>query len=219
MSHFEAVAWLAVICIAAYLIGSINIAIIVSRLKGDDIRKHGSGNAGMTNMLRTYGVVPAVITAVGDFAKAVLAVYLARFFGGMIDVPWDIGYIAGVAGYLAGVFVILGHMFPVYFKFKGGKGAMSTLGVVLSVNPIVFLLIVASTLPLILITRVISIASITGAILFTTLTCTWAFIYTDFPWFYCICAVVIGCMILVMHRENIVRLYHGQENGFGNKKQ
>ena len=201
------------ICIAAYLIGSVNFAIIVSRIgfKGDDIRKHGSGNAGMTNMLRTYGKLPAIITAAGDFGKAVLAVILARILGDIAEIYLD-------AGYLAGVFVTLGHMFPLYFRFRGGKGVMSGLGVIFSVNPIIFLMVVLSAVPLVFITKIISIASISGALTNAIITAAWAILFSNNPWFYTICAIIIGAMIWIGHRENIVRLYNGTENRLGKKK-
>ena len=207
------------ICVVAYLIGSVNFAIIVSRIIGrDDIRKHGSGSAGMTNMLRTYGTWPAVITAVGDFGKTVLAVVVARVVIGEVGIDLDVGYIAGV-------FVIVGHMFPLYFRFKGGKGVMSALGVLFSVNPVIFLIVALSAVPLVFITRIVSIASISGALTNAVVTAAWVFLSTESPllrtinpWVYTICAVVIGALIWIGHRENIVRLYNGTENRLGKMK-
>lgn len=208
--------WLgiAAICIIAYLLGSFNFAIILSKIFAkDDIRKHGSGNAGMTNILRTYGKWPAVFTAAGDFCKAVLAVFLGRLLN---------QYLAGLtvdAGYIAGIFVIIGHLFPLYFGFRGGKGVMAGLGVILSVNPPIFVIVLIVALPLIVITRIISIASIAGAITFVPLTCVWAHLFTEQPWYYYIAGTIIGCMILVVHRANIQRLQAGTENRLGQKKQ
>jgi len=202
------------ICVAAYLLGSVNFAIIISGIvsKGDDIRRHGSGNAGMTNMLRTYGKWPAIITAAGDFGKAVLAVVLARILGNIVELNLD-------AGYIAGVFVTLGHMFPLYFKFRGGKGVMSGLGVIFSVNWVIFLMVVISAVPLVFITRMISIASISGALTNAVITAAWAFTLSvdNHPWFYTITATIIGAMIWIGHRENIARLYKGTENRLGKR--
>jgi len=201
------------ICVAAYLLGSVNFAIIISGIvsKGDDIRRHGSGNAGMTNMLRTYGKWPAIVTAAGDFGKAVLAVVLARILGNIVELNFD-------AGYIAGVFVTLGHMFPLYFKFRGGKGVMSGLGVIFSVNWVIFIMVVISAVPIVFITRIISIASISGALTNAVITAAWAFTLSDnHPWFYVITAMVIGAMIWIGHRENIMRLYKGTENRLGKK--
>ncbi|HPV99426.1 MAG TPA: glycerol-3-phosphate acyltransferase, partial [Oscillospiraceae bacterium] len=109
---------LAAFCTAAlsYLLGSCNMAIIVSRLfRVPDIREFGSGSAGMTNMLRTYGKKLAAITFAGDFLKGSLAVFLARVIFARMGFAMDLGY-------LAGIFVVLGHIFPIFFGFHGGKG-------------------------------------------------------------------------------------------------
>ncbi|MCL2068736.1 MAG: glycerol-3-phosphate 1-O-acyltransferase PlsY [Oscillospiraceae bacterium] len=204
---------LAGICIAAYLIGSVNFAVIVSRIAAkDDIRRHGSGSAGMTNMLRTYGKGLAAVTFLGDFLKAVGAVILVRLLG--VNLP---GFEAD-AGYLAGIFVIIGHLFPLYFRFKGGKGVASSLGVIMMVNPGIFAIVLLCSLPLIFITRIISLASVSGAILFIVINCTQVFIYPGNSWYYSICAVIIGAIILYAHRENIKRLHNGTENRLGMKK-
>ena len=201
------------ICLVAYLLGSINFAIIISRLVSrDDIRKHGSGNAGMTNMLRTYGKWPAICTALGDFSKAVAAVLIARAFeGGLTEIVPDMGYIAGICA-------ILGHMFPLYFRFKGGKGVMAGLGVIAAVNPPIFFILLINVIPMIIISRIISLASISGAVLFMTLTSIWGFLYTDTPWYYCVCSFIIGGFVIFVHRENIKRLMAGTENRLGRKK-
>jgi glycerol-3-phosphate acyltransferase PlsY len=184
-------------------------------------------------MLRTYGKKPAIVTALGDFLKAFAAVMLARAFGG--GIPVDIGY-------LAGIFVIIGHLFPLYFRFKGGKGVMSTLGVIAAVDLPLFVMILACTLPLIFITRIISISSIAGAFIFVAFTCEQAFEHAfvwyseydaygglisnelvfslshNYPLYYSICAVIIGGLLIFVHRENIGRLRNGTENRFGKKK-
>ena len=111
--------------VIAYLLGSINFAIIVSKIYAhDDVRKYGSKNAGMTNILRTYGKLPAFFTLLGDFFKGVLAVVIARtIFSAM-------GVDAFDAGYAAGFFALLGHLYPVFFGFKGGKGVLTSLGII-----------------------------------------------------------------------------------------
>ena len=213
MINFEVWAKLAGICVAAYLLGSINFAIIISRIVSrDDIRLHGSGNAGMTNMLRTYGKWPAVCTALGDFSKAVAAVLISRIFDDSLS-----AFIPD-AGYIAGICVILGHMFPIYFRFKGGKGVMAGLGVIASVNPPIFIILLINVLPLIVVSRIISLASISGCILFMTITGVWAFIFTEHPVYYSLCSFIIGGLIIFVHRENIKRLMAGTENRLGKKK-
>lgn len=205
----------ALVAVAAYLLGSINTAIIVSHFwAGDDIRKHGSGNAGMTNMLRIYGKGPATLTAVGDFLKAVVAVLLGRlafWLAGLDYLPLD-------AGYLAGLFVLLGHLFPLYFHFKGGKGVMTCLGVMLVVNPIAFLIIAVVFVPLVFITKIVSLSSVLGAACYPFVT--WGvlhFIGRE-PLYDSICAAIIAVIILVMHKSNIKRLLTGTENKFGGNK-
>ena len=119
----------AITALIAYLLGSISFAIIVSKVYAhDDVRKYGSKNAGMTNILRTYGKLPAFFTLLGDFLKGVLAVVIGRWiFSAMGITAFD-------AGYVAGFFALLGHLYPVYFGFKGGKGVLTSLGIILVVN-------------------------------------------------------------------------------------
>ena len=130
---------------AGYFLGSINSAIVVSKLLyGDDIRKHGSGNAGLTNMLRTYGTKAAALTLAGDLAKTAIAVLIGCFLGGFAyvgaislsgincDVPLP---------YIAGFFAILGHILPIYYKFKGGKGVLCTAVMAMILTPIEFLIL------------------------------------------------------------------------------
>ena len=200
--------------LVGYLLGSLNAAIIVCRMLGkEDIRSFGSGNAGMTNMLRTYGKGPAALTAVIDFAKAAVAIVLARLvfahFG--LELPVDVGYIAGIAA-------MLGHIFPLYFGFKGGKGVMTALGVMLCVNPLVFLIVAGVSILIILITRYVSAGSILGSIGVPFVT--WAVLSSrgQPPLYDSLLAGVIGLLIIVMHKENIKRLLNGTENRFGQGK-
>jgi glycerol-3-phosphate acyltransferase PlsY len=206
----------ALIALISYLLGSISCAIIVSRIfAGDDVRKHGSGSAGMTNMLRTYGKGPAVLTGVGDFSKAVIAVLIGRLLfsvTGLAEVvPLD-------AGYVAGFFTLLGHLFPVYFRFKGGKGVLTTLAVMLMTDPVVFLIIAVIFVPLVFITRIVSLSSVLGAVAYPVLTWGLHVLRGREPLYDTIFAVIIALIIIVMHRANIKRLLSGTENKFGSKK-
>ena len=207
-----------VIAAASYLLGSINSAIIVSRIvAGEDIRHHGSGNAGMTNMLRTYGKMPAMFTALGDFLKAVISVVFARILFYFAGYTLDSGFPVD-AGYIAGLFVLLGHLFPAYFHFKGGKGVVTILGVMMIVNPIVFLITAVIFIPLVFITKIVSLGSVIGAVCYPVLT--W-FVLTALdrpPLYDTVCAVILAAIILLMHRGNISRLLSGTENKFGGKK-
>ena len=201
------------VALSSYLLGSVNASLVVCKITGkEDIRKFGSGNAGMTNMLRVYGKSAAVATALGDFIKAVISVVLSRYiFAWLATASIDPGYIAGF-------FVMIGHSYPLYFGFKGGKGVMCTIGTITSINLPVFAGLAAICLPLVFATRIVSLASICGAILFPIFT----FIsrhLRGLPVAYeTISAAIIGGWILWLHRSNIQRLMNGTENRFGSKK-
>ena len=148
-----------------YLLGSILFGVLISKVMyNDDVRNHGSGNAGMTNVLRTYGKLPALFTLLGDFFKGVLAVVAGRLIFSFMGVT------AFDAGYLAGFFALLGHLYPVYFGFKGGKGILTSLGIILVVNPLVFAILLIIFLPVLFVTRIVSLVSVTGAILYPFVT-------------------------------------------------
>ena len=117
------------VAVISYLIGSLNMAILISKFhKAKDIRDFGSGNAGMTNMLRTFGRRAATWTFIGDFVKGALVVFIARYIGNEYGIGFDVAYIASI-------FVIVGHIYPIYFKFKGGKGISTALGAMFVLNP------------------------------------------------------------------------------------
>lgn len=207
----------ALAALMAYLIGSVSFAIIVSRLGAqDDVRNYGSGNAGMTNILRNYGKKMAAFTAIGDFGKALVAVALGRMIFRLFGVP------AFDGGYIAGFFAILGHLFPVYFGFRGGKGVLTSLGVVVMLNPLVALICLIPLLPTVFITKIVSLTVCIGYIVFPIVTLvvdTFVRRLTPgaraFDFVFVLCIAFLG---VVMHRENIVRLLRGQEYRFGQKK-
>lgn len=202
--------------VLAYLIGSINFAIIVSKLFAQkDIRDYGSGNAGMTNVLRTFGKLPAVITTVGDFCKGIIAVLLGhliiQFIGGATQVFY--------ADYLMALLALLGHCFPVFYGFKGGKGILVSAGIILILNPIVFLVILAVFGIVVAISKIVSLASISAAVAFPIATLIHGLIVrSDVVWFDTLSALLIGGIVVFMHRSNIKRLLNGTENKFGKKK-
>ena len=201
------------VAVLSYLLGSLNFAIIISGMyaKGD-IRQHGSGNAGMTNILRTYGKGPAIGTAAGDFLKGVLAVTVARFIFARCGITvLDVGYVAGL-------FVLFGHLFPLYFGFKGGKGVMTMLGVIFVINPLVFLVLCVLFVPVVFISKIVSLASILGAVIYPVLTWLSLWMKGNKPVFETVCAALVAAIILFMHRENIKRLLNGTENRFGSAK-
>jgi acyl phosphate:glycerol-3-phosphate acyltransferase len=200
------IAWMTTILIG-YLLGSVNSAILVTRLlKKEDIRLKGSKNAGMTNVLRVYGRMAALLTFLGDGFKAVLAVLLSRWIFTLLSIE-----LAVDPGYVAGLFVILGHIFPLYFKFKGGKGVMPAFAVILLVNPIVFIVLLAVAVIVFLVTRTMSRVSLISALLFPVLTglCSW-FWQSNF-WYETLLAVAYSLLVMVAHRENIRRLHDRTE--------
>lgn len=201
------------VAVFSYLLGSINFAIIISRtLKHEDIRDHGSGNAGMTNMLRVYGKSYGAVTAVLDFLRAILAITLSRLLFNRFNIEFV------DAGYIAGLFVMLGQIYPLFFGFRGGKGVMTSLGVMLVLNPIVFLIIVVVFVPIVFITRIVSIASVLGAVAYPIVTFIFSKLYGSNAVSNTCFSIIYSAIILFMHRENIKRLLNGTENKFGQKK-
>ena len=179
---------------AAYLLGSVSFAVVVSKgLYHQDVRQFGSGNAGMTNILRTYGKKAAALTLAGDFLK-------------------------GVAAVLIGLFAILGHLYPVYFGFRGGKGILTSIGIIAVINPLVFLGLLIIGLPLIFWTKIVSIGSLAGAVCYPLLTLLLDFFQGSVSWLDFSFSVVIALLVIWMHRANIKRLLNGTENRFGSKK-
>ncbi len=192
--------------LVGYLLGSVSFAVIVSRIYAkDDVRNHGSHNAGMTNVLRVYGVGPAACTLLGDFGKGILAVILGR-------VIFSAFGIAGMdAGYIAGLGALFGHLFPLWFGFKGGKGVLTSIGILLAVNPLVMVILLAIMLPFVFIVRIVSLASITGAAIYPLLTYMVRVFQHQPPLWDTVFAVIFAAMVIWMHRSNIVRLLNGTE--------
>ncbi len=188
--------------IVPYLIGSINPAILLSKaIYHDDIRTHGSGNAGTTNMLRTFGVKAAVITLLLDFGKAAVATLLGRLFFG----------ITGQA--IAGFFVGFGHMFPLYYRFRGGKGVACFGIVALVIHPIAFLIILGTFLVVLIGTRYVSLASVMAALIYP-MAFRWAAIIAGTQLTNganMLMAFLAACFVIFMHRENLKRLWSREE--------
>lgn len=193
--------------LCAYLLGSINSAILVSTVvAGEDIRKHGSGNAGMTNILRTYGKLPAAFTAIGDFGKGAIAVLIGRLIFHILGIENVDG------GYVAGLFAILGHLFPLYFGFKGGKGVLTSSGVVFVIHPLIFVILALIVIPTMFITRIVSLGSILAAVLFPIATFFFCGMHFGLDLLF---SILISAVVIYMHRANIKRLLNGTENRFG----
>ena len=196
-----------IIAIIAYLIGSVNFSVILSKkMAGFDVRDKGSGNAGTTNMLRSVGKKAAAITLVCDILKGVVAILLAMLMNKIF--PNSNG---ALLVQIAGVAVILGHTFPIFFKFKGGKGVATSLGVLIMSNWQIGLICLVFALILIIITQMVSVGSIAAAILYPVLT---IFIPQNYiiPGNYIIYSIVLAVIIVFNHRENVKRLLSGTEN-------
>lgn len=213
--------------VIAYLIGSLSPAIIITKIKtGQDIREMGSGNAGFTNVLRSVGVKPAVITIICDYLKGIIAVLIGWWIFSSMTITNDVSRLEYVkyGGYLAGMSVIVGHSFPIFYGFRGGKGVVTANALMIVVDYRVFLMIIATFLIIVLCSRLISLGSIACAALFPIYTCVITYFCDYLPLlgtaneirfrFVLIstgCALVIGMMIILRHHANIQRLFAGKE--------
>lgn len=197
---------------AAYLIGSISTAILVGKmLSGDDIRAHGSGNAGATNALRTYGKKAALLVLLGDVLKAVVAVGVARLIWnitGMSDATWRLML------YASTVAAVLGHNFPVYFNFHGGKGVLVSVVAVFFADWRIGLCVLIIALLIMIISKYVSLGSVLGAVADVILVA--LFHWGD--WLFLAHAIILAGLLIYMHRANIKRLLGGTENKLGKKK-
>lgn len=186
-----AIAYVTLIIIA-YFIGNISPSILLAKSKGMDIKKEGSGNAGTTNALRVMGVKAGIITLVIDILKGVATVLLAELIAGE------------ACGRYCAVAVIIGHIWPVVYKFKGGKGVATTFGALMAINPILGLLSLAVVAIFVLISKRMSVGSIAGAICFPVIC-----LFNE-PEFI-VMGTLLAIIILIKHRANIVRLLEGNE--------
>lgn len=220
-----------VTCVIAYLIGSINISIILSKsIYGEDIRTSGSGNAGATNMLRTYGKGIAVATLICDVLKGVLSVVLASWADIILNqyaknaslTPFESAYILGNLKYIAGVFVVLGHDFPIFFGFRGGKGVATSLGVAAALNWQVGLIVLGVALIIMIVSRYVSLGSICAAALYPVILFTYLLAKNNLEASsgYIVMAFILAFLLITKHHANIKKLRNGTENRlFGKKKE
>ena len=196
-----------IVTIIAYLLGSISFSVIISKkMAGFDVREKGSGNAGSTNVLRTVGKKAAILTLICDCLKGIVAILIAVLASKIVK-----GTDAGLLVQLAGVAVVIGHTFPIFFKFKGGKGVATSLGVLLIINWQIGLICLVFALTLMALTRFVSLGSVSAAILFPVLT---IFIHTHYivDGSYIIFALLLGAFVVFNHRANVKRLLEGKEN-------
>lgn len=212
--------------VAAYLIGSVNTSIILSRvLSGEDIRSSGSGNAGATNMLRTHGKKMGVITLIADILKGVLAVVLTRYIVYTV-IPNDVFSNMSLTetniylsiDYIAGLFVILGHDFPIFFGFRGGKGVATSLGVVMILDWKIGLAVAVCAIAIMAITRYVSLGSVIGGAAYVVAEIIKMCVQGEFIALQLICTVIIGGLLIAKHHANIGRLLNGTESKLGRTK-
>ena len=200
-----------VMAIIAYAIGSINFSVIISKkVAGFDVREKGSGNAGSTNMLRAVGKGAAAITLLCDILKgvvpAIIAVIIGKFTGDNVD--------ANILVQVAGIAVVIGHTFPIFFQFKGGKGVATSLGVLLITNWQIGLICLVFALLIITLTKMVSLGSITAAVLFPVLT---VFMHSEHyisksETSYFIFSIILAVIVIFNHRSNLGRILNGTEN-------
>lgn len=193
-----------VVCAAlAYLLGSLNFALIISKYRfGGDVRESGSSNAGATNMMRTYGKTAAIFTFLGDASKAALAALI----GTLINGQWG----AAVAGF----FCILGHVYPCFFGFKGGKGVVVAAITVLCMNPPVFAVLLIIFIIIVASTKYISLGSIMCMLMYPVL----LYNMGGAKDIRAVFAIATSLLIIWLHRDNMARLREGKENKFSFKK-
>lgn len=196
-----------IIIITAYLLGNISTSYIVAkRLAGVDIRTQGSGNAGSTNVLRTLGKKAGALTFIGDVLKGLIAVLIARF------IAYGVNLDDTTCAYIAVVAVVLGHNYPVFLGFKGGKGVATSLGSMLGMNPLVALLCLGFFIIIVAITKYVSLGSILGIGLSPII------MMINHNNKGVLVTLFLTISVAITHKENIKRLLNGTERKLGQKK-
>ena len=208
------------IIIVSYLLGSINTSILISKIFfHDDIRKHGSGNAGLTNTLRTYGKGAALATLLGDIFKTAIAVLIA-------GIVFGFGYAGGISVsefcYVAGLFAVVGHIFPIYYKFKGGKGVLATATMALILTPPLLLTLLVVFIIIVAISKYVSLGSVVGALFYPVS----IFVYIKLfagnnvgvPPMMALCSIMLAIIVIWCHRGNMERIANHTERKLSFKK-
>lgn len=195
--------------VIAYAIGSINFSVLISRkMAGFDVREKGSGNAGSTNVLRTVGKKAAALTLVCDILKGIVAVLVSLLIS---KIAKDCS--PAILVEIAALAVVLGHTFPIFFEFRGGKGVATSLGLILIINWKIGLICLVFALALMAITRMVSLGSISAAVLFAVLTIFIRDSYiVDFEASFMIFGILLAAFVIFNHRSNLKRIIAGTEN-------
>ncbi len=208
---------IAAIVVLAYLLGSINFAVIFSKIfMKKDVREVGSGNAGTTNVMRSAGFVPGALTFLCDALKGFVACYVGKMvFQTLSDVRGDD---LGVLGaYICGLLCMIGHVFPVFFKFKGGKGVATSVGIFSVCAPIAIVLGLAVFAVITLTTKYVSLASLSATVVVVVTSVIFRLTDGYLVW-QIVLAVCMGLVVFLKHGDNIKRLLNGTENKVGGKK-
>lgn len=200
------------VLVIGYLLGSLNTSIIVSKFYGTDVRKHGSGNAGMTNTLRTLGKTAAVLVIVGDILKGVISYLVGNIILNMVTSNVSLSFV-GIGGMLGGIAAIVGHNWPIFFGFKGGKGILTSFSVVMMMDWKLGLILLALFIVVVALTRYVSLGSILACVVFPI----GAYIKGNGIVF-TIFAAILAVLAIARHSANINRLLHGTETKIGAKK-
>ncbi|WP_038298968.1 glycerol-3-phosphate 1-O-acyltransferase PlsY [Metaclostridioides mangenotii] len=196
------------IAVIAYLLGNISTSyIIAKKFSGVDIRTQGSGNAGSTNVLRTMGKRAGAATFIGDLLKGTISVLIGQIIGNFIGVDRTI------AGYIAVIFVVVGHNWPAFLGFKGGKGVATSLGAMLAINPIIALSCLGIFIVVVAVSKYVSLGSVVGI----AFSAPFMLISKNNPGF--VVAFFLTLSVMYTHRANLKRLIKGDENKVGRKKE
>ena len=205
------------VLLVSYLLGSINSAILISKVVyKDDIRKHGSGNGGMTNMLRTFGGKAALMTLAGDLLKTAISICIAA-------IPFGFCYVGGISVqgvcYFAGLFAVLGHVFPLYYRFKGGKGVLVTSTMALILTPLPFLFLFALFVGIVAMSKYVSLGSVCVAVLYPVILHGFFTMRgTQIEGLIALASIILACLIVWCHRENLKRISERTERKLSFKK-
>jgi glycerol-3-phosphate acyltransferase PlsY len=191
-----------ILIVFAYLLGSVPVGVLLARMKGADPRKVGSGNIGATNVMRAAGKTTGVLTLAGDILKGLLPVSVAF----TMEEPVIVVVAAGLAAFL-------GHLFPLFLRFKGGKGVATALGVYLALDPFAVFITVIVFVLVLLKWRFVSLGSLVGVAAMPLL-----LYLLNAPDYYVYLALIIGALIFIKHKDNIRRLLAGTENKIGRSK-
>jgi glycerol-3-phosphate acyltransferase PlsY len=191
------------VAVLGYLLGSINTSLIIGKFYGVDVRQHGSGNAGATNTLRTLGKSAAILVTLGDILKGIIACIAGHYIIGDVK---DIGNLGLMIG---GVAAIIGHNWPLYFGFKGGKGILTTFSVIMMMDWRIGLILLGVFIIVLLISKYVSLGSIIGAALFPIVGAIPVFNNSST---FVVFAIAVAFLAIIRHKANIERLFKGTES-------